>query len=170
MWLYPKPGVLDTATLAYKAIQSHTHEYSWVLTVVHITFLKKNSNLQWNYLGLWSWFRFRVRVRVRIRVRVRVYLSDFIWDKIVTQICNWKKCKKNTMHLKVHWLRYRARFHKRVIAMTVLNAGNFVWMAKWVTFCDICFHYTLDFSKSIWISLTLLTLMLKALSNNDISH
>ena len=28
--------------------------------------------------------------------------------------------------------------------MTVLNAGNFVWMAKWVTFCDICFHYTLD--------------------------
>ena len=38
----------------------------------------------------------------------------------------------------------RARFHKRVIAMTVLNAGNFVWMAKWVTFCDICFHYTLD--------------------------
>ena len=28
MWLYPKPRVLDTATLAYKAIQSHTHEYS----------------------------------------------------------------------------------------------------------------------------------------------
>ena len=50
MWLYPKPRVLDTATLAYKAIQSHTHEYSWVLlNVVHIKFLKKNSNLQWNY-------------------------------------------------------------------------------------------------------------------------
>ena len=38
MWLYPKPRVLDTATLTYK-----------LYSVVHIKFLKKNSNLQWNY-------------------------------------------------------------------------------------------------------------------------
>ena len=45
---------------------------------------------------------------------------------------------------KFYAIGFWAQFHKRVIAMTVLNAGNFVWMAKWVTFCDICFHYTLD--------------------------
>ena len=31
MWLYPKPGILDTATLTYKAIQPHTHEFSCVI-------------------------------------------------------------------------------------------------------------------------------------------
>ena len=33
VWLYPKTGILDTATLTYKAIQPHTHEYSWVLCI-----------------------------------------------------------------------------------------------------------------------------------------
>ena len=45
------------------------------------------------------------------------------------------------------WKSQRAtgtQFHEAVLARTVLNGDNFVWMAKRVTFCDLCFHYTLD--------------------------
>ena len=38
----------------------------------------------------------------------------------------------------------RTQFHENFLARTVLNAGNFLRMAKRVIICDFCFHNALD--------------------------